>query len=143
MSRHISLFLLLFNISLDLAWPPEFETEEYLPVFKSFVHRHQPLHLQTHDRSIVDPFLPKTVRVRPSNTGHFSRDFQILNSFDFSEDNPFTDPAGVRGDISSKIFSKYFKIFHLIFAGLDSSLYHYLTFHVNPIGDSHTTNTRT
>merc|ERR1711983_248561 len=56
--------------------------------------------LQTHDRGLVDPRAPKT----------------ISNARDFSENNPFTVPAGV--------------------LGLDEPFHHYLRDYINPIGIS-------
>ena len=73
--------------------------------------------LQTHDRSLVDPAAPHTVSylVTP-NCYIYNHSSQILNPRDFSEDNPFTVPAGVRG--------------------LDAEFQRYLSLHVNVVGIS-------
>ena len=68
MALCISLFLLLFNLGPTVSWSEEFagffreEGEEYWPLYRSFSRHHQPVDLQTLDRSIINPFLPKSVR---------------------------------------------------------------------------------
>jgi len=100
----LGLFILIFNIkNIEARFGQRrgdrHYHDSYIPSFRqSYSMYPSNLRLQTHDRSLVDNRIPNRVR----------------NTRDFSEFNPFTDPAGVKG--------------------IDSGFQAYLTYHVNSIG---------
>merc|ERR1711862_707604 len=101
MFKIIAIFILIFNTMTININARRFDPSHYIPYYRQYYPEYpSSIQLQTHDRSLVDPSAPKS----------------ILNHRDFSENNPFTVPAGTKG------IDRYF---HL-----------YLNYHVKPIGIS-------